>query len=191
MMNVLIAGQHISLSNELQEYAREKSQEVVLRYFENATSTNIHFSKDGRHILCDIVIHEGSGGHITIKTEASSDDIFTSFDLALVKSEKRLRKYKSKLKDRHHRVKLSHIDTTLQAIKYTICGTTPEPEDNNTGPVIIAEKNISVPKVTVSEAVMKMELENLPALMFQNSKTDRMNVVYFRQDGNIAWVDHQ
>ena len=36
---------------------------------------------------------------------------------------------------------------------------------------------------------MKMDLENLPALMFENIKTNRINVVYYRKDGNISWVD--
>ncbi len=187
-MKVLVAGQHITLTADLQEYVKDRVQQTVLRYFEGATSANVHFSKEGRQVLCDIVVHEGSGGHLTVNSEATSDEIYNSFDLAMAKSEKRLRKYKSKLKDRGHRVKVSQIDTT-QAKKYTICGITEEKDDN--GPLIIAETGIHVPRVTVSEAVMKLGLEDLPALMFQNAKTDRMNVVYIRKDGNIAWVDHQ
>ncbi|MES2215415.1 MAG: sigma 54 modulation/S30EA ribosomal C-terminal domain-containing protein, partial [Pseudomonadota bacterium] len=91
-------------------------------------------------------------------------------------------------KDRHHRVKISEIDIK-RATKYIISAE--DEQSDETGPLIIAEKEISVPKITVSEAVMKMELENLPALMFKNSKTDRTNVVYLRNDGNISWVDSQ
>ncbi len=56
-------------------------------------------------------------------------------------------------------------------------------------PVIIAEKSVEILTLSVSGAVMKMDLENLPALMFQNSHTNRMNVVYYRRDGNISWID--
>ncbi len=187
-MNILVAGQHLELGASLQEYVKDKINEVVLRYFENATSASVHFSKDGRRILCDMVVREGSGGHVAINSEATADDVYVSFDLALAKSERRLRKYKSKLKDRHNKIKISDLEA-LQATKYTICSIAHDIEVEPAGAVIIAEQVIDVPKVTVSEAVMKMELENLQALMFQNSKTDRMNVVYLRRDGNIAWVD--
>lgn len=183
-MNVLVVGQHLTLTPALQDYVKDKMTETVSRYFEHATSASVHFTKDGRHVLCDMVVHEGSGGHIVIKSEATSDEIYSSFDLALTKSEKRLRKYKSKLKDRHHRVKISELPAT----KYTICATTQKDEDDG-APVIIAERAIVMPTVTVSEAVMRMELENLPAMMFKNTKTDRINIVYVRHDGNIAWVD--
>ena len=56
-------------------------------------------------------------------------------------------------------------------------------------PVIVAEKATKILKLSVGQAVMKMDLEDLPALMFRNVKTDRINVVYYRKDGNISWVD--
>lgn len=185
-MNISIAGQHLALSPDLQDYVKKKMNETVSRYFEHATSSSVHFTKDGRRFLCDMVVHEGSGAHIVIKTDATSDEIQASFDAALAKAEQRLRKYKEKLKNRHNGIKISELGDV--GMKYTIDHTTHKAEDDDV-PVIIAEREIDVPKITVSEAVMRMELENLPALMFQNSKTDRTNVVYFRPDGNISWVD--
>jgi ribosomal subunit interface protein len=186
-MNISIAGQHLTLNPDLQEHVKKRMNEVVSRYFEHATSSNVHFTKDGRHFLCDMVVHEGSGAHILIKAEATSDEIQASFDAALTKAEQRLRKYKEKLKHRHGGVKVSEL-SGMTATKYTIDSTTYNTLDDK-APVIIAEREVEVPKITVSEAVMRMELENLPALMFQNSKTGRMNVVYPRHDGNIAWVE--
>ncbi|MES2214755.1 MAG: ribosome-associated translation inhibitor RaiA [Pseudomonadota bacterium] len=98
-MHISVAGQHVTLSPELQLYVKDKIVETVGRYFEHATSASVHFTKDGPFVLCDMIVHEGSGGNIVIKTEASSDEIYASFDLALAKSEKRLHKYKSKLKE--------------------------------------------------------------------------------------------
>jgi ribosomal subunit interface protein len=188
-MNISVVGQHISLKSELQEYVKEKIQEVTERYFGNATSSSIHFAKDGRNISCDIVVNEGAGGHVVIHSEAVSDEVYSSFELALVKAEKCLRKYKSRLKDRHGKTKISEV--AFLTAKKKIFNDQIEFEEEPSGPAIIAERAINIPKVTVSEAVMKMELENLPAVMFQNSKTDRVNMVYFRKDGNIAWVDSE
>ena len=56
-------------------------------------------------------------------------------------------------------------------------------------PVIVAEKATKILKLSVGQAVMKMDLQDLPALMFFNSAHGRLNVVYRRADGNISWVD--
>jgi hypothetical protein len=101
---------------------------------------------------------------VILKGNAASDDIYSVLDNALSRLEKQLRKYKSKLKDRHDRIEISEV--TPKAVKYTI---TPhqyehEDEDNtaaNDNPVIIAEKSIEILTLSVSGAFMKLDLENL------------------------------
>ena len=58
-------------------------------------------------------------------------------------------------------------------------------------PVIIAEMQTEIETLTVSEAVMRMDLANLPALMFRNRAHGALNMVYLRRDGNIGWIDPQ
>lgn len=188
IMNVSIAGQHITIGTSLSEYVEERIQDVTKKYFDKAVGCNVHFTKENFEYLCDIVLHEGTGRHMTIRSNAKSDDIYSAFDMSLTKLEKQLRKYKSKLKDRHNRVKAS--ETQIKATKYIISpyqGQLDEMPDDT--PKIIAEKPSTIMTLSVSEAVMKMDLENLPALMFNNDKTGRINIVYHRRDGNISWVD--
>ena len=45
--------------------------------------------------------------------------------------------------------------------------------------------------LTVSEAVMRMDLADLSAVMFRNRGTGGLNMVYRRGDGNIGWIDPQ
>lgn len=186
-MKIAIAGQHINTGSSLQEYVNERISSVVSRYFEQAISTDVHFSKQDHRIVCNIIVHEGTGQHLVIKSEASCDEAYSSFDNALLKCEKQLRRYKSRLKDRHNRVKIS--EANVQAVKYILQPQISDECGDEKTPVTIAEKPIEVLRLSVEEALMKMDLENLPALMFKNSKTDRMNVVYYRKDGNISWVD--
>ena len=90
-------------------------------------------------------------------------------------------------------MKVSEISPN--STKYVISPTKIDDEDDETkeidfdNPVIVAEKATKILKLSVGQAVMKMDLEDLPALMFRNVKTDRINVVYYRKDGNISWVD--
>lgn len=189
-MQISISGQHIAIGNALQEYVRERTMQIVQKYFTKVISATVHFSKQGYFTVCDIIVNDGTGRHMILKGNASSEDIYSSFDISISKIEKQLRKYKSKLKDRHERVKVSEVPFT--AVKYTISSAEPEDEDDEVkddNPIIIAEKPVAIPTLSVSEAVMHMDLEDLPTLMFTNRTTNRINVVYYRRDGNIAWIN--
>lgn len=189
-MEIKISGQHISVGNSLKGYVEGRLQEMVTKYFEHAVSSNVHFVKDGHKIKCDVMVHEGTGRHAITKSEALCDDIYSSFDIALAKCEKQLRRYKSRLKDRHNKVKLSEATPDLQVKKYIFEPQRDDEEvDLEQNPIIIAENDLHIEDMSVSEAVMKMDLENLPAVMFKNVKNGKTNMVYYRPDGNIAWVD--
>ena len=189
-MQIAASGQHISIGTALQVYVKDRTSEVVRKYFGDVPSAHVHFSKQGREFECDIVVNSGTGKHMVIKSNSSADEIYSAFDIALSKLEKQLRKYKSKLNDHHKRMKVSEI--APEAVKYTISPSLEEYETEEfdiDNPVIVAEKSTKVLPLSVGEAVMKMDLENLPALMFENAKTGRINIVYYRKDGNISWVD--
>ena len=54
---------------------------------------------------------------------------------------------------------------------------------------MIAEMQTEIPTLTVGEAVMRLDLSNLKAMMFLNRAHGGLNMVYRRNDGNIGWVD--
>lgn len=54
---------------------------------------------------------------------------------------------------------------------------------------VINEKTTDIEELSVDEAIMKMDLADLPALVFINKLNKRINVVYHRKDGNISWID--
>jgi ribosomal subunit interface protein len=186
-MNINISGQHMSVGASLQEYVNEKLQHIVDRYFDHAHAGDVHFLKDGHLFSCEIIVRDGTGRHTLIRSNASCDDVYSAFDMSLTKCEKQLRRYKSKLKDRSHRLKSS--DAMTEAVKYVISHNKEDSNYDGDNPIIVAEKPTILESLSVSEAVMKMDLENLPAVMFKNIKNGRLNVVYQRSDGNISWLD--
>jgi hypothetical protein len=56
---------------------------------------------------------------------------------------------------------------------------------------VVAEMTTEIPTLTVSQAVMRMDLSDLPALLFRNSGHGGINLVYRRRDDNIGWIDPQ
>lgn len=192
-MKIETSGRGIKIGSNLINYVEEKLPHTVEKYFEHAISGNVIFSKDAFLYRADILVNEGTGTRDLIRAHAESDDIYNAFFNALVKIEKQLRRYKSKIKDHHHKKKLTDLamdGTLLKAKKYVISKEDySEEEVNEDNPIIIAEKFAEIEELTVSDAVMNMNLLSLPALLFINKASGRMNLVYHRDDGNISWVD--
>ena len=62
-------------------------------------------------------------------------------------------------------------------------------KENLHDPVIIAESDDIIKTVSVSEAIMLMNLKDQNAIFFKNVQSNRLNILYRRSDGNIGWVD--
>ena len=105
-----------------------------------------------------------------------------------LKIKKRLRRYHRKLTD--HRLKNRKSLKYLKANQYVI--ENPElknMKENLHDPVIIAESDDIIKTVSVSEAIMLMNLKDQNAIFFKNVQSNRLNILYRRPDGNIGWVD--
>lgn len=195
-MQVIVSGQTVEIGQALQEYVKDKIVKCVTKYFDHAINAHVVFHKHGVFFNADIVVNDGTGMHTLIRGEAQCDDVYAAFDMALVKIEKQLRRYKNRIKD-HHKAKLSSLlADELVATKYIISPFGDETQDDfimddvtEDNPVIIAERAAKIERLTVSEAVMRMDLNALPALLFINSNSNCINLVYHRPDGNISWID--
>jgi hypothetical protein len=124
-------------------------------------------------------------------------DAYASADQALLQIEKRLRRYKSRLKDRSSRkahaasAAMSELNGGgIDASSYVI-EAMPEGEEDVTefNPVIIAEATTSLKRFSVSEAVMELDMTGAAVMVFQHGSSGRINVIYRRADGNVGWVD--
>ena len=62
-------------------------------------------------------------------------------------------------------------------------------KDSLYDPVIVAESEDIIKTVSVSEAIMLMNLKDQNAIFFKNVQSKRLNILYRRPDGNIGWVD--
>lgn len=190
-MQVAVTGKQIDVGEALQTYVRGELPKSVNKYFDAAVGASVVFSKESHLFRVDIIVNEGTSTKFVVKADATATDIYAAFDGALERVDKQLRRYKRRIKN-HKKPEIAENHFDYLATKYTLAAVGEEeeaPESDN--PIIIAEKPTRIEKLSVSDAVMKMDLENLAALMFVNHKNGNLNVVYRRSDGNIAWVDPQ
>jgi ribosomal subunit interface protein len=184
-MDISVKGKNLDVGDALRGHAEDNLTDAVAKYFERAIDANVIFTREGRKMRADISVHPGPRG-LVVQSRSEDEDPYAAFDGALVRIAKQLRRYKRRLAN-HHR---GHVEDILPALQYVIQPDHTEeeiPEDAE--PVIIAEMPQEIATLSVSEAVMRMDLADLPVTMFRDKKTGRLNVVYHRADGNIGWID--
>jgi ribosomal subunit interface protein len=194
-MTVRVSGKSISVGEALRGRVSERTEEVLRKYFDGNYSGHITLSKDGFGFRTDCALHLDSG--ITLEAESNAADAYASADQALLQIEKRLRRYKSRLKDRSERkahaaaAAMAEIDApTLDASSYVIEAPTSDGEDETAyNAVIIAEATTSLKRLSVSEAVMELDLTGAAVIVFQHGSSGRVNIIYRRPDGNVGWID--
>lgn len=188
-MQLHISGRHVDLGSAFQEHVEKRLNDGLSKYLDRIVSMDVVVAKEAHHQF-RVDIHGNTGTHsgIILKSQGSANEIYAAFDDAATKAEKQLRRYKRRIKGHH-----GNADKEIRAHaarKYVLQPESHDAELEEQGaPAVIAEKATNIEKLSVSDAVMKMDLADLPALMFFNAGNGRLNVVYRRVDGNISWVD--
>jgi len=192
-MSLQISGKHMDVGDALSSRIQEKIANSVSKYFGDGYSGRITLEKfaektggkSATRFQADCVLHLDSGA--TLQSTADAMEAQSAFEAASERLEKRLRRYKRRLKDHH-----SHAPTfePFEA-NYAIMEAPEEeeeiPEDFN--PTIIAESSTKVKTLTVAMAVMELDMTDSPVTVFKNAASGQINVVFRRKDGHIGWID--
>ena len=183
---ILVSGKQTKIGLSLKKHSIDSITATLNKYFQDFISSSILFSKDTFNFRCEINIHLEKT--IFIKSHSLSNDAYGAFNLANEKIKKRIRRYHRKLTD--HRAKLEKKSIDINASEYII----ENPEKvklslNEKEPVIIAESEEIIKTLTVSEAIMLMDLNDQNAIFFKNTKNNRLNILFKKSDGNIGWLD--
>ncbi len=195
-MEMTVQGKQIDVGDALREHVMDKLTDIDQKYFNHTTNATVTFSKEGHGSgVFKVNISFNVGKNIQIITEASEVDPYAAFDTASEKAAKRLRRYKRRLRDHHNRKEKDPETELMKARAYTLAQEAQEAveqdndDDLHKDPAIIAEIQTHIEKMSVSEAVMRMELADLNAMMFRNAGSDKLSMVYVRKDGNIGWIE--
>jgi ribosomal subunit interface protein len=185
-MEIHINGKQIDVGESLRSYVRNRLMQGVKKYFDRPIDGHVTLSREGGRFRTDCSVHVGHG--LTMQSHGEAPEAYASFDLAADRLEKRLRRYKRRLRGRHNGQSAS-VDLRPAQSYVLAAGEEDGEEPAELQPVIIAETSTEIPSVSVGEAVMRMDLADVPVVLFRNHVHGELNVVYRRADGNIGWID--
>ncbi|MEX0758654.1 MAG: ribosome-associated translation inhibitor RaiA [Tistlia sp.] len=199
-MQLTVKGRHIDTGDAFRRHAEGSLSAVFEKYFGGAIEATVTLSREAHLFRAQISAHVGRGIELVASGEA--DQVYPAFDTALAHLAKRLRRHKRRLRDHNGATKPSEVlAERLMARQVVLSGDPAEDTLEEAGvgdgataeggdePIVIAEMELEVPELTVHEAVMHLDLAELPALMFRNRSHGGLNMVYRRPDGHVGWID--
>ncbi len=185
-MQMNITFRHLDPIDSLKNYAREKVERVN-KYLDKATEAHVVLALEKHLHHADITIHSGT---FVLRGKEKSEDMYASIDLAMDKIERQLKRYKEKLKSHHGKERVHHRHGMVErTVRHQVIDLGPPEQLRTDGPTIIKTNEFLAKHMSVEEAVMQMDLMNNNFLVFTNSTTQEMNVIYRRADGQVGHIE--
>jgi ribosomal subunit interface protein len=186
-MGLRISGKHMDIGDAFRVRIEDRMNEALAKYFDRGADGHVTVEKSGYRFTTDCMLHLDSG--IVLQATGEAQEPQASFDAAAERIEKRLRRYKRRLKSH----KSDEAAARVEEYAYRVLEALPEdaeediPDDYS--PVVVAETSMQLSTMPVSSAVLQLDLQDNPVYVFRNAGSGDVNLVYRRADGNIGWID--
>ena len=194
-MQVQVTGKHVDVGEALRTRVTDELSTSIAKYFDRGGGADVVVSREGNSFKVDCAVTLASGQQLT--THGVGGDAHMAFDAAMEKMSKRIRRYKNRLKDHHTQAVAKQAESAAYfVLRPPELGE--EEDEDETGadgvqafpePMVIAETEKPLRRMTVSMAVMELDLTEAQTIVFRNAAHGGLSVVYRRPDGNIGWID--
>ncbi len=196
-MQTQFVFRHMDSSDALRNYAEERLAKIK-RYFSDPLKVNCTFEVEKIHHIAafDVILRNGLQLHSSEKTE----NMYSSIDMALAKMERQVRRYKERISaHKPHKGKAARVRQAVvtaesfeeagEAADARASAPSPAPSEAPAGPALVHEKEYRAERLTVSEAIMQLNLMHKQFLVFTNTATSDINVVYRLENGDYGVIE--
>lgn len=187
-MALRVSGKNMDIGEALRGQVEARVAQALGKYVEGGTySGHVTVARDGSGFRTDCVLHLSSG--VTLEAHGRAQDAYAAFNESAERIEKRLRRHKRRLRDRSSAYS-GVRNVSLDMPSYVIEAPGEEFEEaQDFHPVVVAESTAALHELSVSDAVLELDMTGAPVLVFRHAGHGRINVVYRRRDGTIGWID--
>ena len=192
-MQVQVSGRHVDVGEALRTRVTDEILSSIGKYFDRGGDAEVVVSREAHNFRVDCGVNLASGQHL--QSHGLGGEAHAAFSVALAKIETRIRRYKQKLKSHSVQATAKSAETAALFVLRA-----PEDSDEDDGwgvaeghgapaALVIAETQAPLRTLTVSMAVMQLDLTESQTIVFRNAAHGGLSVVYRRSDGNIGWID--
>jgi ribosomal subunit interface protein len=185
-MSLRVSGKNINIGEALRAHITQRLEQAAAKYFDGGVSGHVTMAPEGSGYRADCSLHLTSG--IVLQADGRAQEPYAAFDQSADRLEKRLRRYKERLKGHHN----GHgHGPEPEVVPYQVLEAPDQDSEAPAefSPAVVAETTTRLRRLSVSAAVLDLDLTGAPVLVFRHANTGRVNIVYRRSDNNIGWID--
>ena len=175
-MQIEYTGRQIDVTPDLRQYTEERLNKVA-RLLRDRCSLHVILTVERHLRVAEVKLKFRDHDLVGIGQPA---DVRSSINEALDKVEKQVVRLLERKRERKRRPK------PTSAILLNVLA--PERADHLEREALETER-IAIKPLTVEEAIESKELLQRGAVVFRNSETERVNVIYRRTDGKLALIE--
>jgi putative sigma-54 modulation protein len=196
---IQVTGRHVSVTEAMKEYCRRRLACLHLDYPKIIEVQILLDVQKYRH-TAEVILH--CSNHITLEASAESDDMYVSVDEVVDKIARQMRKYKTRLMRQHRPRKhaIRHLEETVLRWEWVdgldeasetglAARVKPEAPGNFSEPSYVHSEKYPVKPMFIDEAVLQIEMSSKQFLVFLNAKTEKVNVIYRRKNGDFGLIE--
>lgn len=196
-MQLSTTFRHMEASQAVREYSEEKLEKIRKYFHKEPIAAHAVFSVErGFNHVADINITLPSG--LVINAKETTEDMYSSIDLAVARIERQVRKWKEKIRDhKPHDTEISLRERVISADTIEPQNGSPleqhQPPRSPAPPAalpfnVVTEETLTVRTLKVQDAVMQLNLRGDQFLVFSDAESHGICVVYRRKDGNYGLI---
>jgi len=186
-MNLRVSGKHMDVGDAFRSRIEGRIGDAVAKYFDGGYSGQATVEKSGSRFTADCKVALDTG--MVLQATGEAQDPQLAFDAAADRIEKRLRRYKRRLKSHHT---TGSGETAAFDMAYRVVAPVAEEDEEvaeDFAPAVVAETTLELRTMSVATAVIELDTKDSPVFVFRNAGNNEVNIVYRRADGNIGWID--
>lgn len=177
-MQITITARNLEITEPLKRYAEEKIARLQ-KFINQITSAHVILSVEKHRQIAEVTLHVREH---TIRGEESSADLYSAIDLVADKIERQILRYKEKIVD-HSGPGLGRSQSEEETVLA-------EGESfSEDGPRIVKTKRFAMKPLSPDEAAVQMSLLGHNFFVFRNARTQEVNVLYRRRDGDYGLIE--
>jgi len=190
-MQIQIVSKGIDVSHALRERITGRLEEMMDKYIHRDGNAQVSVSREGSGFRTICSVHLSSGA--TMEGQGEAKEAYAAADEAMTHIEKRLRRYKRRLKD--HSPKAKAKNAAMFVVQNPVVEDVSDDDQTDVDmadePMVIAESTSKIRTLTPGMAALELGLADSGVVVFHNAKHGGVNVVFKRPDGHIGWIDPQ
>lgn len=180
-MDVIVRGKNLEINDTMRDYVTQKLGKLE-RFFKKIMEALVQFQLQRGRVKVEVTL---SASGIVIRGEELGPEWRTAFDKVMEKLEKQVKRYKGKLESRgafqRQEVPPIEVASTVENIAQE------EPEEPQ--PEVVRVKEFVLRPMSVEDAILQMELLGHSFFVFKDMDTEKVRVLYRRNDGNYGLID--